>query len=101
MGKRESKEQAKLPSCPNLGTGGLAGVRSQLSSRPSGPAAASSRWQASVSPSISGHGSGADRSSLVFHGIVDDSYSYHPLMGSLSFFVKDSFSRLSLTFRES
>ncbi len=39
--------------------------------------------RASLSAPISGHGARADRSSLVVPGIVDDSGSYHPLMGSL------------------
>ncbi len=61
----------------------LAAVRSQLSLCPSSEAVASSRWQASLPPSVSGHGFRADRSSLVVPGTVDDSYSFHPLMGSL------------------
>jgi hypothetical protein len=65
----------------------LAAVRSQLSPSPSSFAAASSRWQASLSPSVSGHGSRADRSSLVVPGTVDDSDSFHPLMGSLPIFL--------------
>ena len=44
---------------------GEAAVRSQLSSSPSGLAVACCRWRASVSPPLSGDGSGADRSSLV------------------------------------
>ena len=54
-----------------------------LSSSPSELAAASCRWRTPLSPSTSGDGSGADRSSLDVQRIVDDSNSYHPLMGPL------------------
>ena len=40
-------------------------------------------WSASLSPAISGHGSGVDRASLVVPRVVNLPTSYHPLMGSL------------------
>jgi hypothetical protein len=83
-----AKRDASLR-CP----GRVAALRSQLPAASSGLATASWRWNASLSPAISGHGSGADRSSLVIPRIVDDSGSYHPLTGSLSSFSVGSFLR--------
>ncbi len=57
---------------------GLAALRSQLPSASSGFAGAGWRGSASLSPALSGHGSGADRSSLVIPRTVDFSGSYHP-----------------------
>jgi hypothetical protein len=58
----------------------LATLRSQLSSGPSGFAAAWWEGRASLSPPGFGDGFGADRSSLVVPRIVDDSDSYNPFM---------------------
>ncbi len=77
---RESQNYAGVDTC------GLAALRSQFSSGSSGLAAASGGWRAALFPSVSGDGFGADRSSLVGPRIVDDSHSYHPLMGSLPIF---------------
>jgi hypothetical protein len=62
---------------------GEAALRSQLPASPSGFAVAWWGRRASLPTAVSGDGFGADRSSLVVPTIVDDSDSYHPLMGLL------------------
>src|SRR6266566_3695959 len=66
--------------------GRLAALRSQLPASPSGFAVAWWGRRVSLPTAVSGDGFGADRSSLVVPTIVDDSDSYHPLMGLLPIF---------------